>query len=157
MLYGLQHLDEKVGIISRDSLLLWSSPHSVNTFRLVLVGHCWSWLCLRGHHIHVSRCLWSQRHNLRGLYLPSLSFSQLPSEVANLNVINLFCILGWTTPTVLWANGSVIGESRLTQLKLSLSQLMCKLRPLVRIFVTCPQQEILSQKTLWQEKHNTAR
>ena len=36
MLHRLQHLDEKVGIISRDFLLLlWSSPRSVNIFRLV--------------------------------------------------------------------------------------------------------------------------
>jgi len=61
--------------------LTTSNPRFVNTFhlvRLVLMGHFWSWLCLRGHHIHVLRRLWSQRHNLRGLYLPSLSFSQLP-------------------------------------------------------------------------------
>ena len=36
----------------------------------------------------------SRGHNLRGLYLPSLSFSQLSSGVANLNVVGIFYILG---------------------------------------------------------------
>ena len=36
MLHRLQYLDEKVGIISKDPLLLlWSNPRFVNTFHLV--------------------------------------------------------------------------------------------------------------------------
>ena len=47
MLHRLQHLNKKVGIVSKDSLLLLRpSPHFINTFRLiglvlVLVGRGW--------------------------------------------------------------------------------------------------------------------
>ena len=110
VLNRLQHLDEKVGIIGENYLfLLWSSPRFINPFRpigMVLVERFCSWLCLWGHNTHVLRRFRSRGHNLRGLYLPSLSFSQLPSGVANLNVVGLFGILGWTAPAVLWPNNS---------------------------------------------------
>ena len=72
-------------------------------------------------------------------------------------VVDFFCILDWTTPVVLWPNDSGVEELGLAQLKLTLNQVVRKLGPLVGIFVTCLQQEILSQKMLWYEKHNTAR
>ena len=57
VLQRLQHLNEDVGIVSGDSWLwLGFSPHSVNTFRLVmllLVRRCWPRFCLRGHGAHV--------------------------------------------------------------------------------------------------------
>ena len=93
MLQWLQHLDENVGIVSGDPLLLLRfSPCLVDTFclvRLVLVGGCWPWLRLRGHGTHVSCRLWSRGHNFRGLLFTCLVFSQLPSGV--LNVVGLFC------------------------------------------------------------------
>ena len=33
-------------------------------------------------------------HNLQGISLLSMSFSQLPSEIVNLNVVGLFCVVG---------------------------------------------------------------
>ena len=71
-------------------------------------------------------------------------------------MVGLFYILSWTAPAVLWSNDSEVGESGLAQLKLTLIQLVRKLGPLAEILVTCPWQEILSQKMLWQEKHNIA-
>ena len=71
-------------------------------------------------------------------------------------MVGLFYILSWTTPAVLWPNDFEVGESGLAQLKLTLIQLVRKLGPLAEILVTCPWQEILSQKMLWQEKHNIA-
>ena len=95
-LHKLQHLNKKVSIVSRNSLLLLRpNPRSINTFRLVrlvLMGRGWPWLCLWGHNTHVSHRLWSRGHNLQGLYLLSLSFSQLPRGVANLKVVGLLCL-----------------------------------------------------------------
>ena len=61
-------------------------------------------------------------------------------------MVGLFYILGWTTLAVLWPNDSSVGESGLAQLKLTLSQFVCKLGPLAKILVTCPRQRILSLK-----------
>ena len=58
VLQRLQHFNEDIGIVSRDSWLrLGFSPHSVNTFRLVrllLVRCYWPRFCLRGHGVDVS-------------------------------------------------------------------------------------------------------
>ena len=133
MLQWLQHLDKNVGIISGDPLLLLRfSPYSINTFRLVglvLVGHCWPWLYLRGHGTHVLRCLWSWGHSLQGLLSIFLSFSQLPSGVTNLNVVSLFAIVGWATSCHAMAYWFWVRDSGLAWLQHTPSQLMRKLKP----------------------------
>ena len=97
MLHRLQYLNKEVGIVNANSLLLlWHNPRSINTFHLIrLVRHGWPWFYLWWYDTHVSRRLWSWGHNLRGLYLLSLSFSQIPNEVANLNIVGFFCVLSW--------------------------------------------------------------
>ena len=97
MLYRLQHLNKEVSIVSRiPLLLLWPSPRSIATLCLIgLVRHGWPWFCLRWHGTHILHRLWSSRHNLREICLISLSFSQCPNEVANLNVVGLFMLLSF--------------------------------------------------------------
>ena len=120
MLYWLQHLNKEVSIVSEiSSLLLWPNLHSISTFCLIrLVRRGWPWLCLWWHDTHILRCLWSWGHNLRGIFLLSLSFSQLPSGVANLNVWGLFALLGLKPFHCAMAHKSEIRELGLASLEL---------------------------------------
>lgn len=97
LLLRLQHLNEDIDIVSRDSWLwLGFSPHYVYTFRLVrllLVRRCWPKFCLRGHGAHVSRRPRSWGHLFARASVPI--YFQLPNGVANLNVVGLFMMLGW--------------------------------------------------------------
>jgi len=95
MLYELQYFNEEVSIVNGiPLLLLWPSPRSIGTLCLVGLVWCgWPWLCLRWHGTHISHRLRSWGHNLRGISLLSLSFSQLPNEVINLNVMGLLCVV----------------------------------------------------------------
>ena len=67
-----------------------------------------------------------------------------------------FCILGWTASVVLWPNNSGIGESRLVQLELTLSQLVHKQEPLGKDLGHVPTARNAVIKMLQQEKRNIA-
>ena len=64
-----------------------------------------------------------------GFYLLSQSVSQLPSGVANLNVVGLFVILGWTTSYYTEAQVFWIRELELVQLQFTLVWPVHKLCP----------------------------
>ena len=98
MLHRLQHLNKKVGIVAGIRCCccnLAPSPLTPSAW----LGWCW-WsvagldFACEGTILMFHICLWSRRHNMRGIYLLSLSFSQLTSEVTHLNVVGLFCVLG---------------------------------------------------------------
>ena len=66
-----------------------------------------------------------------GFRLLSLSISQLPNKVANLNVVGLFEIVGWAASYHTMAQRFWVGESGPIQLQLTLSRLVHKLKPIL--------------------------
>ena len=97
----MQHLDKNVGIVSGDSLLLLGFSPILLTSSTWL-GQCWWGVVGIDSSYEGTMLMFRVALDLRGIAykgfcLLSLSFSQLPSEVANLNVVGLYVTTGWAT------------------------------------------------------------